>query len=358
MKSLLCYAPPAGWLEDPSKGSWYCGIPRSSLRPRACIAHRGGKRRPRSRVPLSKGERTMRRAIAGLLLMVLTGSSAACGDSRAATNDRGIPAELRVGIIPSVSPDEQKAHYEPLADYLSKSLDTEVELFTASDYAGVVEALASKRIDVAYLGGLTYAQAERQVKLTPMVTEIDPETSTRKYESAIVVRKNSDWHSVKELLGSNPTFAFGDVSSTSGSLYPRIMLIDAGAKCDAGEPTSCPPLSKVTFAGGHDAVAQAVAAGKVDAGGLEARILHRLQKEGSVPKDAFRTIGSRHVMGYPWAARSALGDEAIGEITKAFQTMDDPELLDLMHAKRYARVTADDYAEIRSSGKKLGLVSD
>lgn len=301
----------------------------------------------------------MKRLMAGLMaLAVSLGLSSCSAGDDVSTNSLGVPKTLRVGIIPNVSPDKQKAQYDPLADYLSKKLDVKVELFVASDYSGVVEALASKHVDVAYLGGLTYVQAETQVKLTPMVTEVDQGTGTKEYESAIVVKKSSPARSTEDLIRAKSTFAFGDISSTSGSLYPRVMLVDAGAKCDARKQTSCPPLSKVTFAGGHDAVAQAVATGSADAGGLELRILRRLEAEGSVQKGALREVESRRVMGYPWVMRSALGADAIKEVTAAFETMKDSELLDLMRAKKYARVTAKDYSEVRSQAKELGLVTE
>ncbi|WP_235787067.1 phosphate/phosphite/phosphonate ABC transporter substrate-binding protein [Streptomyces mutabilis] len=296
--------------------------------------------------------------MAGLLALLISVTLSACSSvDDAPKSEMGVPKTLRVGIIPNVSPEKQKAQYEPFAGYLSDRLDVKVELFVASDYAGVVEALASKQVDIAYLGGLTYVQAERQVDLTPLVTEVDKDTGTREYESVIVVEQDSDARSVKDLLGSKASFAFGDISSTSGSLYPRMMLVDAGADCDDRSLTSCAPLSKVTFAGGHDAVAQAVASGSADAGGLELRILRRLEADGSVTEGALRVVESRRVMGYPWVARSALGEEAIGEIRAAFESMSDPGLLDLMRARKYAAVTSADYADVRAGAEKLGLVT-
>ena len=69
----------------------------------------------------------------------------------------------------------------------------------------------------------------------------------------------------------------------SRSLYPRIMLVDAGANCDTKEMTKCPPLKSVAYTGGHDAAAQAVINGSADAAGLELRILRRLEKQGDRP---------------------------------------------------------------------------
>jgi phosphonate transport system substrate-binding protein len=299
----------------------------------------------------------MRRLIGWLVVAIVVLSGCQAGARERSSGPGQLPAKLRVGVIPNVAPDRQRAQYEPFRAYLARTLGVHVELFVATDYAGVVSALAADKLDVAYLGGLTYVQAEQQVQLTPLVTEIDRETGTREYLSAIVVRHDAPYHSVKDLLDARASFAFGDVSSTSGSLYPHVMLSEAGARCSADDPGSCPPLSKTTFTGGHDATAQAVLGRSVDAGGLELRILHRLEGDGSVPKGALRVIDSRRVMGYPWVAREALGDGARTALTRAFTSITDPRLLDLLRARRYVPVTDADYQEVRRYATQFGLVT-
>lgn len=281
----------------------------------------------------------------------------ACGGTSSPSADGGeLPAVLRVGLIPNIAPDAQRAKYQPFAAYLEKTLNVKVELFVASDYAGVVTALAAGRIDLAYLGGLTYVQAAEQVKLTPLVSEIDATTGTQQYLSAIVVPKDSPIQTVKDIVASKGSFAFGDPASTSGSLYPRISLVRAGAKCDPLLLTSCPPLTQITFTGGHDATAQAVISGKVTAGGIELRILRKLEKEGKVAPGALRVIETQPVQGYPWVIRSALGEAARAQLVAAFTAIADPALLDLLRAKSYVSVTDADYAEIRTQARNLGLI--
>jgi phosphonate transport system substrate-binding protein len=281
---------------------------------------------------------------------------AACSTAAAVRSD-GLPSTLRVGVVPNISPETQRAQYEPFREYLAGRLKIKVELFVATNYAGVVAALAAKKLDVAYLGGLTYVQAEAQTKVVPLVTEVDQETGTPEYLSAVVAKADSAFRSTKDVVAAGAKFAFGDVSSTSGSLYPRIMLADAGARCQTGDLTSCAPLSAVTFTGGHDATAQAVLSGSADAGGIELRILHRLEKQGSVPKGALRVVETRKVMGYPWVASPDLDQNARTAIVKAFTEISDPKLLDLMRAKRYVAVSATHYTEVRERAAGLGLLT-
>jgi phosphonate transport system substrate-binding protein len=293
------------------------------------------------------------------LATVMVAAVAAVGGcaSQDDTGPGGVPATLKVGIIPNISPEKQQAQYEPFRKYLADKLDVDVELFVATDYAGVVAALVAKRVDVAYLGGLTYAQAREQTNVTPIVTEVDEETGTSKYLSAVVVRKDSPHTSVKDLVAAGGSFAFGDVSSTSGSLYPRILLVEAGARCEKSDLAKCPPLSNVVFTGGHDAAAQAVLNGSADAAGLELRILHRLERQGTVKAGELRVLQTREVMGYPWVARDGLSDEARTTITQAFTTMTDPTLLALLRAKSYVTVTEADYAPLTEQADKLGLLT-
>ncbi len=293
--------------------------------------------------------------VIGIAILFLL-AAAGCG-THSEQNSAGLPRTLHVGIIPNVSPEKQRAQYEPFRRYLNQRLGVKVDLFVATDYAGVVTALVSRKIDVAYLGGLTYVQAAEQGGITPLVTEIDRETGAREYLSAIVVKSTSAFSSTKDVVAAHGRFAFGDPSSTSGSLYPRVMLDQAGAQCDARNISRCPPLKKVAFTGGHDATAEAVRNGSVDAGGIELRILHRLERQGAVPEGALRVVETHKVMGYPWVAREGLGQATRDTVVRAFTSMTDPALLDLMRAKRYVPVSAADYAEIRTFAANLGLLT-
>ncbi len=256
------------------------------------------------------------------------------------------PATLRVGLIPNQAPDRVKAQYEPFREYLAKTLGQPVDTFVATDYAGVVEAMASDKLDVAYFGGLTYAQAELRADVAPIVTEIDRETNTSKYFSAIIVRADSPYQKIDDLKGK--TFAFGDVSSTSGSLYPRFMLDRAGFT-DFGNP------QLFVYTGGHDATLAAVVNGSVQGGGIEKRIMERAFDAGTYTRDQIRIIQQNEVQGYPWVARKKLDPALLDRITDAFLKLDDPEVLRLMRAVRYTKVTASDYDEVRREADRLGL---
>lgn len=257
---------------------------------------------------------------------------------------------LRVGLIPNENPEEVEAQYQPLEDYLKKELGREVELSVPTTYNGVVEAMVSGELDLAYFGGLTYVQARQRADVHPLFTEVNPRTGTTKYRSVIIVPADSDVEEIEDLRGED--FAFGSVSSTSGSLYPSIMLNQAGLdyRTDMGE---------VVYTGGHDTTAQAVANGRVAAGGLEDRILYDLQEEGIIDKDRVRVIEeSDPIEGYPWVVRDDLADGDERALTEAYLNIEDPELLDLLRAEGYEKVKAGDYDYVEEQARKLDLIAE
>lgn len=289
----------------------------------------------------------IRRSFFVLLLALTVVSMAGCGGSGAGS---GAQEPLRVGLVPNQSPEKVEAEYQPLGEYLSEELGTEVELSVPASYNAVVEAMASGELDLAYFGGLTYAQARERAEVHPIVTEVNPRTHDTTYRSVIIVPSDSPVREVSELRGED--FAFGSVSSTSGSLYPAIMLAEAGIdyRTDLGE---------TTYTGGHDATAQAVAGGRVAAGGIEDRILYRLEEEGAVEEGSVRVIEeSDPIQGYPWVVRDDLPDDLESAIADAYLSMEDPELLDLLGAEGYERVEAEDYDYVEEQARKLDLLTE
>ena len=285
-----------------------------------------------------------------VLVLIATIALAGCGGAGGGGGSASGDEPLRVGLIPNENPEEVEAQYQPLEDYLKKELGREVELSVPTTYNAVGEAMVSGELDLAYFGGLTYVQARQRADVHPLFTEVNPRTGTTKYRSVIIVPADSDVRNVEDLEGGD--FAFGSVSSTSGSLYPAIMLNQAGLdyRTDLGE---------VVYTGGHDTTAQAVANGRVAAGGLEDRILYDLQEEGIIEKDSVRVIEeSDPIEGYPWVVRDDLSDRDERALTEAYLNIEDAKLLDLLRAEDYEKVQAGDYDYVEEQARKLDLIAE
>lgn len=165
------------------------------------------------------------------------------------------PTTLLVGFAPWENPGEIHKVSEQVTRLLSKELAMKVEARVASDYAGVVEAMRGGRVHMAFFPPAAYVLAEQRAGARVILKSLFQGKSA--YYSAIITRKDSGVNRLEDLKGK--TFAFVDPSSTSGSIYPRLMLLKAGIKPERD-------FRQVINAGGHDSVVLAVFNRRVAAG--------------------------------------------------------------------------------------------
>ena len=123
--------------------------------------------------------------------------------------------EVRIGILSGENEKDRMARYDRFKVYMERALGAPVKIFTASDYAGVIQAMAAKQIEFAFLGSSAYAQAWKETdgKVEPLLTSLQPDGSTG-YYSVVVVRCDSPYKKLEDLKGK--TLAFADPNSTSG----------------------------------------------------------------------------------------------------------------------------------------------
>ena len=101
--------------------------------------------------------------------------------------------------------------------------------------------------------------------------------------------------SLQDLKGK--TFAFGSVSSTSGSLMPRYFMQKDGIVPEQF-------FSRVAYSGAHDATAAWVQAGKVDAGVLNASVWQKLVDSGKVDTAKVKVFATTPTYyDYNWTVR-------------------------------------------------------
>lgn len=178
---------------------------------------------------------------------------------------------LTVGLIPSEDSRAMIANSQVMMDQLSKALGMPVKPFVAADYNGVIEALRSKRLDVAYLGPFSYVLGASVADIEAFAVAETKKAGRTYYHSLIVAHKDNGIKTVADLKGR--TFAFVDPTSTSGHLFPKAGLLKAGFNPDKD-------FGRVIFSGSHDSNAVAVENKKVDAVAIADRILDAAIKKG------------------------------------------------------------------------------
>ncbi|TWI53382.1 phosphonate transport system substrate-binding protein [Pseudomonas duriflava] len=257
-------------------------------------------------------------------------------------------AVLRVSAIPDEAPTELLRKFKPLGEYLEQRIGIPVTFVPVSDYAGVVEALASDRLDMAWLGGFTFVQAQRKAPMTPLVQREEDQKFTSKFITA-----NANVNSLQDLKGK--TFTFGSVSSTSGSLMPRYFMQQEGIVPEQF-------FSRVAYSGAHDATAAWVQAGKVEAGVLNASVWQKLVDAGKIDTSKIKVFATTPpYYDYNWTVRGNLDPELKGALKAAFLELDpaNPEhkaILDLQAASRFVETSPENYTGIEASARSAGLL--
>ncbi len=178
--------------------------------------------------------------------------------------DYVLPDVLEVQLIPSRDTAVLDAQRGPLEALLEAELGMEVNVTVATDYNGLIEAMASNQVHVGLLAPASYVlaadegAAEVILKAlrydvaddgSPLTTLVDG------YKSQLIVGKDSGITSVADLAGKK--IAISSFTSTSGFVWPANLLAD----------NNIDPQTDVTWvnAGGHDNAVLAVINGDADA---------------------------------------------------------------------------------------------
>jgi phosphonate transport system substrate-binding protein len=257
---------------------------------------------------------------------------------------------LRVSAIPDESPTELLRKFRPLGAYLEKEVGMKVVWTPVNDYPAVVEGLAARKIDLAWLGGFTFVQVHHR---TGNATPIAQRAEDEKFISRYIVPANSPARTLQDLKGK--TFAFGSPSSTSGHLMPRFFLLKEGINPDKD-------FSRIAFSGAHDATVAFVASGRAEAGVLNASVYDKLIEKGDANAKAVRVIATTPpYYDYNWTVRGDLDPALVKKLTAAFLKLDPAnpahkEIMDLQRASRFIPTKPENYKGIEDAARAAGLL--
>jgi phosphonate transport system substrate-binding protein len=282
-------------------------------------------------------ERGRRKRLAVLvvsaLLLVVAGIAGRSGAAAAA----GRPDQLTIGLLPGESAPTVVRLNEPMRAYLEKQLGIPVKLMVGANYAATGEALRFGRIDIAYLGPVTYVKQSARTKLVPFARPTHDQVGPT-FQAVIIVPAASTARSLADLKGKE--VAFGDPASTSGTWVPQYQLLAAGLT--AGRHYTPRIL------GAHDAVALAVANRRVGAGGLSLPVFNRLVKEGKVDPKSVRILAeSPPIPEYMWTFREGLDPAFREKVRQAFLGVRDPAALAVFRAQAFVPAKDSDVDPVR-----------
>jgi phosphonate transport system substrate-binding protein len=258
---------------------------------------------------------------------------------------------LRVSAIPDEAPTELQRKFKPLGEYLKQATGMDVQFIPVTDYAAVVEGLATNKIDLAWLGGFTYVQARLRTNggVTPLVQRAEDATFTSRF----IVPVNSPAKTLADLKGK--TFAFGAPSSTSGSLMPRYFLLQAGIDPERD-------FKSVAYSGAHDATVAFVASGRAEAGVLNASVMDKLVESKNPNAEKVRVLAvTPPYYDYNWTVRPGLDPALTKKLTDAFLKLDPAkpamkEIMDLQRASKFIPTQNSNYDSIEHAARSAALI--
>ncbi|MDD9266355.1 phosphate/phosphite/phosphonate ABC transporter substrate-binding protein [Paenibacillus sp. GCM10023248] len=273
-----------------------------------------------------------------------------------------VPKELKVQFVPSQNAETLEAKAKPLEKLLGDKLGIPVKVSVSTDYNVVIEAMASKQVDVGFLPPSNYVVAHDTRKAADLLAQatrfgVDDATGqpttelVNFYKSEILVKADSPIKSVADLKGKK--IGWQGVTSAAGYVYPGLLLKKAGV-----DPVK--DVTGVQFQG-HDKAVIALLNGQVDAVGVFQDIRTNMIKDypeifkqtkvlafsDKIPND---TIAVRSDMDAAWKKKIQDAFIAIGK---------DPEgqkvIFDVYTHKGYVVANDSDFNIVRDANKEMGL---
>ena len=259
--------------------------------------------------------------------------------------------KLIISSIPDESITELHKKFLPLTEYLETKTKLKVEFFSVTNYSSVVEALSQGKVDMAWLGGLTYVQAK--IRSNGNVEPVIQRVKDSLFTSVFITHVDNEIKILEDL--KNKSFSFGSPSSTSGHLMPRFFL----------EKQNINPeeyFREIGYSGAHDATIFSVLSKKVSAGALNSLVWEKFVREN--PKKAKKLsvfFTTPEYYDYNWTLRKDLKDEIKKSLVNAFLTLDynnldHKKILDLQRTKKYIKTNESNYLNIYKAGRKTGLI--
>lgn len=245
---------------------------------------------------------------------------------------------IKFGILSGENEKDRLMRNEPLRVFLEEKLGVEVEIFTAGNYDGVIQAVAADQIEVARFGSSSYAAAYTATDggVVPTLTTIKKDGNTG-YNSIVVTRCDSGIESLEDAAGK--VHAFADPDSTSGYAVPYWNMVNK----EGFKPED--HFGTVTFSGSHEAGVTGVANGTFNTASTYQNsetnsVFSRMEDKGMIEKGVICKIWtSPEITSGPWTFRKNLPADMIEDVTAAIEAF---PVEDEEGYKLYSSWTAED----------------
>lgn len=265
---------------------------------------------------------------------------------------------ITIALTPSVDAQKVTLSAEELTEFLREYTGYHFRYVVPTSYIAVVEALGSKKADVAIMNTFSYLLAHQKYGAKAVLKVVRRYGETT-YRGQFITRIDSGIDSLKDIAGKR--IAYVDPASTSGYLLPKALLDSLKIK----------PAEEV-FAMKHDNVVTMVYQGQADVGAtyysppdtatgefLDARA--RVKKQFPDVFDKIKIIGfTQEIPNDPVVVRADLPPEITQKIVQgllAFQATPEGRkaLYEIYSVEGFAPATDRDYDVLRKLLKKQNI---
>ena len=191
---------------------------------------------------------------------------------------------INFGIISTEASSNLKQVWVPFLNDMEKKTGLTIKPFFASDYAGVIEGMRFKKVQVAWFGNKSAMEAVDRANGEVFAQTVDV-TGNPGYWGHILVHVDSPFKTLDDILKCNKSldFGIGDPNSTSGFLVPTTFIFSARDI----DPKKC---FKTVRNANHQANALAVANKLVHAAANNSENLSRIEKTHPKKRKLIRVI--------------------------------------------------------------------
>ena len=258
--------------------------------------------------------------------------------------------ELNFGIISTESQANQKPIWEPFIAAMSEEIGMPVKAFYATQYAGVIEAMRFGQVQLAWLGGKSYIEANKIADAEVFAQTVNAD-GTKGYFSHLIMNKDNPQLAEAKQLGGDKfviqnapdlTFAFNETNSTSGYLVPSYYVFAQNSV----NPKNA--FKRLVFSGNHEATALAVANNQVDVATNNSESLSRLEKTNPQARENIEVIWTSVLIpSDPIAWRADLPEDIKTKVSDFFYSYNDPTVLEPLEWQGFDSATDNVWNPIR-----------
>lgn len=291
------------------------------------------------------------------IALVVTTMLAATSQAQAQSVASGSKEQpLRVLLIPADGGTESGtlADFQPVFNAVSRATGLNFDLKVGQSYGAVVEGMCNQLAEVAFLGPVSYIQANERGCAELLAVGVSKGESI--YYAGMFAKADSPISGLKDLKGKSA--AFGDVNSTSSFTFQIAAMLDAGMN-------PAKDLSAMHLTGSHASSLAALVQGQVDAAALSFDSFNKAVQQKALDPNSVKVIyKSEGIPNPPIAMHTKLPADMKAQLKQAFANVHKAPGVTPEMVRGYGGAKLDRYdtefseQEFAGPASKMGLLTD